>query len=265
MAIDLTGKKAIVTGGANGIGLAIAREFAAGGAAVWVFDLAREKPAEVASAFGGAGIAVDVTNRQSIEAGFDAVGEVDIVAVNAGTAISAPLEETTRAIWDKTVALNLTGAFETVQAAVARMKNRRRGAIVLTASTNSYDGEADLTAYNATKAGLLGILHTVANEAGPFGIRINAVNPGFIRTRLTAAAFADPGVMKAYFRAIPMGRGGEPHEVARAVAFLASDYASFITGATLLVDGGQMACKFAAWTDENAIFSEDHWTLKSCR
>ena len=108
----------------------------------------------------------------------------------------------------------------------------RPGAIVLTASTNSYDGEENLIAYNATKAGVLGIVHTAANELGPYGIRVNAVNPGLIRTRLTAEAFNTESVIKEYFRAIPMGRGGEPEEVAKAAVFLASDWASYITGAT---------------------------------
>lgn len=262
MPIDVSGKTALVTGGANGIGLAIAKELAAGGAAVTIVDLERENPAETAKTFGAAGVVGDVTNRASIEAAFDTRDHWDIVAANAGTAAFEPINDTSRRTWDRTLAINLTGVFETVQAAAARMKPNRRGAIVLTASTNSYDGEATLIAYNATKAGVLGILHTAANELGPYQIRINAICPGLIRTRLTQAAFNDPTVTKDYFRAIPLGRGGEPEEVARAAAFLASDFASYITGAALLVDGGQMACKFGTWTEENARFDQDHWVLK---
>jgi NAD(P)-dependent dehydrogenase (short-subunit alcohol dehydrogenase family) len=138
-----------------------------------------------------------------------------------------------------------------------------KGALVITASTNSYDGEALLTAYNASKAGVLGILHTVANELGPYGIRVNAVCPGLIRTRLTSTQFTTPEILKRYFQHVPLGRGGEPEEVADAVAFLASDAASFITGAALIVDGGQMASKFGTWTEEHAEFVDDRWRLKA--
>jgi NAD(P)-dependent dehydrogenase (short-subunit alcohol dehydrogenase family) len=122
-------------------------------------------------------------------------------------------------------------------------------------------GEPGQIAYNATKAGLLGILRSAANELGPFQIRVNAVNPGFIRTRLTQFAFDDPAIIRDYFKQLPLGRGGEPEEVARAVAFLASDDASYITGATLLVDGGQLAGKFATWDDSTATFTKDRWKL----
>jgi NAD(P)-dependent dehydrogenase (short-subunit alcohol dehydrogenase family) len=141
-----------------------------------------------------------------------------------------------------------------MQAAARSMMKQRSGSIVLTASTNSYDGEPDLTAYNASKAGLLGLLHTAANELGPYGIRVNAVCPGLIRTRLTAATFSDDTRLAEYFKHIPLGRGGEPQEVANAVLFLASDLASYITGAALLVDGGQMASKFGTWGKETDRF-----------
>ncbi len=262
MGFDFRGKTAVVTGGANGIGLAMARALAAGGAAVWIWDLARERPAEAGAAFGARGVVVDVAERASIDAALAASGAPDVLMVNAGTVTFASLSETTAEDWNRTLAVNLSGAFHTIQAAAGLMKPRRAGAIVITASTNSFDGESDLIAYNATKAGLLGILRTAANELGPYGIRVNAVCPGLIRTRLTRAHFAQSAVIKDYFRHIPLGRGGEPEEVANAAAFLASDLASFITGAALVVDGGQLAAKFGVWNDERAEFVADRWRLK---
>ena len=263
MSLDFTGKIAVVTGGANGIGFATARALAGGGAKVWIFDLEREQPSVSAAQLGGSGCAVDVSDRASLEAAFAQSGTPDIVVANAGTVGEAELNQTSRELWDRTIAVNLTGVFQTVQLAAALMKPRRRGAIVITASTNSYDGEASLTAYNASKAGLLGIVHTAANELGPYGIRINAVCPGLIRTRLTQRHFSTPEVLKDYFRHIPLGRGGEADEVGQTSAFLASDLASYITGATLFVDGGQMASKFGTWNEGSAEFSDGRWRLNS--
>jgi NAD(P)-dependent dehydrogenase (short-subunit alcohol dehydrogenase family) len=262
MGFDFRGKTAVVTGGANGIGLACASELVRGGASVWILDLERENPSEAARAIGAHGAVADVTRRETIEDALDLSGAPDILVANAGSVVYHDLCDTSRANWDKVIAINLTGMFETVQAAAARMKPRKRGSIVLTASTNSYDGEATLTAYNASKAGVLGILHTAANELGPWGVRVNAVCPGLIRTRLTSAAFNDPSILQEYFRHIPLGRGGQPEEVANAVTFLASDLASYITGAALLVDGGQMASKFGVWGNLNASFQQDHWILE---
>lgn len=180
--------------------------------------------------------------------------------VNAGIGRTASLPETTADLWSRTLAVNLTGAFDTVRIAAQRMKCARKGSIVLTASTNSFDGEADLIAYNASKAGLLGILRSAANELGPCGIRINAVCPGLIRTRLTASSFSDPTVISDYFKHIALGRGGEPDEVAQAVMFLASDLASYIAGTTLVVDGGQMASKFGTCGKESDRFDGQRWT-----
>ena len=262
MPLEFTGKLAVVTGGANGIGLAAARALAAGGASVWIFDLEREHPEEAGRSLGGNGCRVDVTDRASIDAAFERSGAPDIVVANAGMGTWAPLDETTIENWNRTIAVNLSGAFHTLQAAAVRMKPRRRGAIVITASTNSFDGEATLVAYNASKAGILGILHTAANELGPWQIRVNAVCPGLIRTRLTEEYFNNSSVLKDYFRDMPLGRGGAPEEVGNAIAFLASDLASYITGAALFVDGGQMAAKFGTWTEETAEFVKDHWRLR---
>jgi NAD(P)-dependent dehydrogenase (short-subunit alcohol dehydrogenase family) len=262
MVLDFNGKTAVVTGGANGIGFAVARKLAGSGAKVWLFDVASENPGEVAARFGGRGAVVDVTDRASIEAGFDEVGTVDVVIANAGTAMPSGFFDTSASNWERTIAVNLTGMFHTVQAAAARMKNQRGGSIVLTASTNSYDGEKDLTAYNASKAGVLGLLRTIANELGPYGIRVNAVCPGMIRTRLTEDFFRQEAMAKEYFRDVPLGRGGNPDEVANAVVFLASDAAAFITGATLLVDGGQMCAKFGTWSEDTADFKEGRWRVR---
>lgn len=245
----MQGKLAVVTGGANGIGAAGARLLASRGASVVVFDRETDPP-------------VDVTSRASIEAAFERTGAPDILLVNAGIAEEEDFLDHSVERWDRTLAINLSGAFHTVQAAARRMKERRSGAIVITASTNSYDGEARLAAYNASKAGLLGLVHTTANELGPYGIRVNAVCPGLIRTRLTERHFSSPAVLRDYFRQIPLGRGGTPEEVAQACVFLASDAASYITGATLFVDGGQMASKFGTWSEETAEFSEGRWRLR---
>lgn len=254
------GKNVVVTGGANGIGLAISRNIAAAGGSVWIFDLESEDPANVAQSMGAQACIADVTDRPSLERAFAQVPVLDVVVANAGIVRLAPVDETTTEIWNRTLAINLTGAFHTLQIAGQRMKGARKGSIVLTASTNSFDGEADLAAYNASKAGLLGLLRTAANEWGPYGIRVNAVCPGLIRTRLTASNFSNPSVLSEYFKQIPLGRGGEPEEVAHAVTFLASDLASYITGTMLVVDGGQMASKFGTWGKEGDRFDGQRWT-----
>jgi NAD(P)-dependent dehydrogenase (short-subunit alcohol dehydrogenase family) len=260
--LGLKGSVAAVTGGANGIGFAIARLLADSGGTVWILDREREGGEAAAAQIGARALAVDVADRQSLDAAFAQIGTPDIVMANAGVVVEANFLDQAAEAWERTLAVNLSGMFHTVQAAARLMAAKRAGAIVLTASTNSYDGEARLTAYNATKAGLLGLLHTTANELGPYGIRVNAVCPGLIRTRLTEAHFASPDLLREYFRHIPLGRGGEPEEVARAAVFLASKMASYITGATLFVDGGQMASKFGTWSEGAATFSDGRWRLK---
>ena len=258
----LKGKRAIVTGGANGIGFATARLLGAHGASVCIFDLERENPRDAAHRIGADAYLADVTCCESLDAAFRAAGTPDILIANAGTVSEAEFCDHTAEEWDRIVSVNLSGAFHSMQAAARLMKERRGGAIVVTASTNSYDGEARLAAYNASKAGLLGLVHTAANELGPYQIRVNAVCPGLIRTRLTEGHFTNPEILRNYFRQIPLGRGGEPDEVAQASVFLASGLASYITGATLFVDGGQMASKFGTWSEDIAEFRDGRWRLR---
>ena len=261
MVLDFTGKRAVVTGGANGIGNAMARVLAAAGARVVIFDIASERPAEAAAAFGGEGRVLDVTGRAALGRAFAEIVP-DVVMANAGISGWEDLQDTTPESWNRIIGVNLTGAFYTVHAAAESMMPRRTGAIVITASTNSYEGEAGLVAYNSAKAGLLGVLHTTANELGPYGIRVNAVCPGLIRTRLTEPFFFGTERGKEYFRNIPLGRGGSTEEVANAAVILASDLASFVTGAALFVDGGQMAARAGTWDEERAEFIGDHWRLR---
>jgi NAD(P)-dependent dehydrogenase (short-subunit alcohol dehydrogenase family) len=263
MKFDLRGEQVIVTGGASGIGLAVAHISAAAGASVWIIDLPDADPAQAATAIGAQALEADVSDRDSIRAALSRVPDASIAVVNAGIAPSSSFLDVSSDLWRHVLAVNLNGAFYTAQMAAENMQVRRRGSIVLTASTNSFDGEAGLIAYNASKAALLGIVHTAANELGPYGIRVNAVCPGLIRTHLTAAAFSDESLLRRYFKDIPLGRGGEPDEVAHAILFLASDLASYITGATLLVDGGQMASKFATWGEDGDRFNGQRWSRGS--
>src|SRR5436190_4504689 len=263
MQFDFTGKTAVVTGGANGIGRAAARLLAGSGADVWVLDRAEEHPLEKVAGFGAHGTAADVTDRASMDAAFEQAGhEIDIVVACAGTVSEATLADTKLTEWERIINVNLTGMFHTIQIAARKMIPRGKGSIVLTASTNSVDGEPSLIAYNASKAGIIGLLHTAANELGPHQIRVNAVCPGLIRTRLTEDKFADTRAVREYFRHIPLGRSGLPAEVASAIGFLASDSASYISGAALTVDGGYMTTKFGTWNEEQADFFGDRWWLK---
>jgi NAD(P)-dependent dehydrogenase (short-subunit alcohol dehydrogenase family) len=257
--LDFEKKRALVTGGANGIGFAVAARLRADGATVFLVDLPESGIAEAAERIGAEPLPVDATDPAALEQVFHRAGNLDIAIVNAGIGTLGSVLDTSVDLWNRTLAVNLSAAFRTLQFAARGMRAQRRGSIVLTASTNSYDGEANLVAYNASKAGLLGILHTAANELGPYGIRVNAVCPGLIRTRLTSASFSDPQILSDYFRDIPLGRGGEPEEVAQAILFLASDLASYITGATLLVDGGQMASKFGTWGGPGDHFDGERW------
>lgn len=171
-------------------------------------------------------------------------GRIDVLMYVSGIAPPVPFAQISEATWDDTLDTNLRGGFLVSKAVTPHMVARRRGNLVFMASTNCWDAEASLGHYNASKAGLYLLAKTLAREFGPYGIRSNALGPGFIKTRLTQPVLNDPEFMKKYDPArglIPLGRLGTPEDVAGPALFLASEDASFINGVLLFVDGGQLA------------------------
>ncbi|WP_214318327.1 SDR family NAD(P)-dependent oxidoreductase [Nonomuraea sediminis] len=246
----LTGKAVLISGGSSGIGEAAAARFIAEGARVYLCGVDAEQVAEVVDRLGVAGGTVcDVSLPEDVErlveAAEAALGGIDVLINNAGVAWREPFLEITAEHWDRLMAVNLRGMFLVAQAVSRRMVDRGTGgAIVNMASTNGLKGEGDYAHYNASKGGVLQLTRTMAVELGRHGIRVNAVCPGYISTPLNAQIAASLGedFVAAYARdQIPLGRTGLAEEVAAAYAFLASDEASFVHGAELVIDGGQLA------------------------
>ncbi len=247
----LAERTAFVTGAANGIGEASARRLAADGARVVLTDIEKNRLDEVTQSIADTGAQaisylLDVRDRAQIQAIFDDVeqkwGVPHILAHIAGTVVVEHYLDISDENWNRVLDINLKGTFLVTQiAARAMVKANIPGSIVMMASTNGLVAEEDLAPYNASKFGVVGLTKTMAIDLARFNIRVNSVNPGLIKTRLTSSIWEDPAATKAYEdQRIPMRRLGTPEEVAACVAFLASDDASYVTGHSLVVDGGQL-------------------------
>jgi len=244
----LQGRVAAITGGALGIGRATALTFAAEGAVVALGDVEIDAALAVAGEITGRGgkaiaVGVDVGEAGQVQAFVDRVvaefGRLDVMFANAGIAHSAPFLEHAEAQWHRVLRVNLTGVFLCCQAAARQMVKQGGGRIITTASINGFRGVENLVGYNAAKAGVVELTRTMAVELAGYHITANAIAPAQIDTRLTRSLPED--ARRRRVERIPMGRFGEPDEVARVALFLASDDASYITGHTLAVDGGYLA------------------------
>ncbi|MEE8545049.1 MAG: SDR family oxidoreductase [Alphaproteobacteria bacterium] len=251
---DLAGKVAIVTGAGRGIGRAIAERFAAEGARVVVADIDRDSGRAVAEALAGGGgealfVACDVGDggqaRALITATVEAFGALDVVVNNAGVLHIGDLFETTEADLDRVLRVNVKGPFLVSQAAGREMVRRGRGgAIVNLSSIGALMAIPDQLAYNVSKGCLAQLTRVMALALAPHRIRVNAVAPAAVNTEMIAPLMADAEARRRVLSRTPMGRLAEPREIAAAVAFLASEAASYVTGQTVYCDGGRLALNY---------------------
>jgi 3-oxoacyl-[acyl-carrier protein] reductase len=245
--VRLSGKNAIVTGGASGIGAGIVRRFVAEGARVAIADINADAAAALAAELGAAALAfaVDVTSAASVAAlaaAAAALGPLDILVNNAGIGhVPQPLEELADAEFERVLAVNVRSIYLTARAFVPAMKARRRGAILNIASTAGVSPRPRLTWYNASKGWVITATRSMAVELAPFGVRVNALNPVASETPLLATFMgADTPEIRARFLAtIPLGRFATPEDMGHAATYLCSDEAAMVTGVALEVDGGR--------------------------
>lgn len=234
---SLEGKLALVTGGSRGIGRAIALELGRAGAEVVVgYRTGREEAEAVATEIGGRAVEADVSDAESAKALVEAAGDLDVLVNNAGLTRDGLLVRMSDDDWRTVIETNLSSVFYTCRAATRPMMRKRAGSIVNISSIVGVHGNWGQTNYAASKAGIIGFTKSLARELGSRNVRANVVAPGYVTTQLTDVLPEE--ATTAMLQNTPLGRLGDPEDVAGAVRFLCSDAAAFVTGDVLLVDGG---------------------------
>ncbi len=241
----LTGRTAVVTGGAQGLGLAIAERFIAEGARVVLGDLNLEATEAAAASLGGADVALahqcDVTSGADVDglvaAAVAQFGGLDVMVNNAGITRDATMRKMTEEQFDQVISVHLKGTWNGLRSASAVMREQRSGAIVNMSSLSGKVGLVGQTNYSAAKAGIVGMTKAAAKELAHLNVRVNAIQPGLIRSAMTEAM--PERIWEQKVAEVPMGRAGEPAEVAGVALFLASDLSSYMTGTALEVTGGR--------------------------
>lgn len=243
----LKSKTAIITGGGTGIGLACAKLFCQEGARVILFGRRQDRLDDALAAIGESALAVrgDITKKEDIKTlvhtTLDRLGRIDILINNAGTFSGAPLHEMEENQWDEVLNVNLRGVFLLTQQVIPHMVEQKSGNIIHISSILGMIAVPQTAAYNASKGAVIQFSRSIAAEYGVMGIRSNSVCPGLIATEMTADLMSDKELMIEWSKNYPIGRFGKPEDIAHACLYLASDAASFVTGAVLPVDGGYTA------------------------
>ncbi|WP_373502825.1 SDR family NAD(P)-dependent oxidoreductase [Aestuariivirga sp.] len=251
--MKLKDRIAIVTGAARGIGLAIAERYIAEGATVVISDILDEAGAESAKAIGATYVHCDVSKLADVNALVEGVvqkfGAVDLLVNNAGIAVGRDFLDVSEEEFDRVIGINLKGSFLMLQACARHMvkqaqAGRKPGAIVNMSSVNDTLAIPTIVTYCMSKGGVSQLTRSTSISLAAHGIRVNAIGPGSIRTSMLAGVVSDKAAMNRVMSRTPMGRAGEPSEVASIAAFLASDDASYVTGETIYVDGGRMPLNY---------------------
>ena len=249
LSLSLEGKVAIVTGSGRGIGQAIALALASKGADIAVADVTPDVENTVSEIHKlgrrAIGITTDITKRDQVENLVDRtvkeLGTIDILINNAGILRAGSFLELKEETWDKVMNTNLKGYFLCSQAAGRVMADKKKGSIVSTASIAGLRHVGTSVVYSVSKAGVVMLTRAMAVELAPYNIRANAIAPGLVQTHMTRAVFGNQDWMNKWVSSIPLGRAAQPNDMAKVVVFLASDAAGYITGQTILVDGGELA------------------------